>query len=165
MTRYYLLFLLLLLTAAPARAQTPPGASFEVSCDNVRQLRIVRIDPEHWNLSGHTGPFYTLDILLTKTGATVLARVLATAPKRTIVRSIVPWFPEPLSEMRYEKEAVVVTAHGLALPNDDPLFTHFGHDGIGIPIISQQGAFDAARAVLPGPLVPEKVLEEGDAWE
>ncbi|MGE4553616.1 MAG: hypothetical protein AB7D57_10915 [Desulfovibrionaceae bacterium] len=120
-------------------------------------MNIVRLDLEHDYRGCPTGPFFILNIQLTRQGAEALQTALRSAPKRYFFRSDCPY-----DTIFTPNEDIVVTAHGVPLPNDDPAITGHTSTSINIPIIRWEDAFDAARAICPA-LTPDKVLEDGEA--
>jgi hypothetical protein len=141
-----LVFLLLILLPGVAFAQP----SFDVSCENVVQITITRIKDTYWNVESYQGHFHVLDLTLKPEAARKFVKLRMATPTICV---------HYRGEDCYTKD-IVITANGKPLRNDAPVMTGFSDQGPAIPIIREEDAFDAARAVCPA-LVPEKVLTDG----
>lgn len=143
-------FLFLFLLPVPAVAQS---AEYDLSCENVAKITIIRGEGKHWNVDSPDGYFYVVGFDLTEAAAPAYREVRNTAPRKLVLDDGI-WFRRP---------DLVVTAHGVPLRNDTPAQTAFVEDGINIGIVREEDAFEAARMVCPE-LVPDKVLIDG-RWE
>lgn len=144
-----LLLFLLLLVPSISTAQ----AIYDLSCESVARIRIVRINDTYWNVESYQGHFHVVDFELKPDAAKVYWKLLKAA--RTF------HIPRKVQDMNIEK--LSITANSGPLQNDAPELTGFADHGITITIIREQDAFDAARSVCPA-LVPRKVLLDGQ-WE
>ena len=141
------ILLLLLLLPFPAFAQP---AEYDLSCQNVDKIVIVRVEAKYWHVNSPNGYFHVVGFDLTKKAAPAYREVRNTAPDKFYLIGWV-WIPRP---------DLVVTARGVPLRNDTPEHTGYAEEGIDIGIIREEDAFEAARMVCPG-LVPDKVLIDG----
>ncbi|MBG0777755.1 MAG: hypothetical protein H0S85_15125 [Desulfovibrionaceae bacterium] len=126
---------------------------YDVSCGNIGKIRIVRIAATHWNIESYQGSFHVLALELKKSAAKEFVKLRKAAP---IVQHQYRGEVIPVEDIR-------ITANGRPLRDDAPALTGFADQGINIPIIREEDAFAAARAVCPA-LVPDKVLIDGH-WE
>lgn len=113
----------------------------------------MRAKSAGWQIDSPDGIFHALDLELKPEAVKGFGRLIRTAP---LVR-------RPYMGRNLLKEDITMTASGKPLRNDAPAMTGLSEDAVTIPIIREQDAFDAARAVCPA-LVPAKVLEDGK-WE
>lgn len=144
-----ILLLLLLLLPAPSFSQ----GIYDLSCDNVSRIRIVRIEAEHWNVRSDKGHFHAVHFHLKPNMTEEFSKLVNLAHSIFIDRKGVGHVGNKL----------ILTANGTPLRNDAPELEGLGNDGVAIVITREQDAFDTARAVCPA-LVPRKVLIDGQ-WE
>ena len=140
------ILLLMVLSSSLAVAQS----EYDLSCDNVARIIIVRVEAENWNVISPDGYFYGVAFDLTEAAASAYREVRDSAPNKPFLKEGV-WINRP---------DLIVTAHGAPLQNDEPENTAFAEESIVIGIIREEDAFAAARLVCPE-LVPDKVVIDG----
>jgi len=146
------LLLLLLLLLLPALARAEPVV-FDLSCDNVSEMLIVRNRDKYWpalhSKSGYNGYYHILFLELEPAAAEKVVRMERTAPELCRPKG---------GGVRFCWEDMVFTANGKPLRNDQPEATGVYNTGISIIIVREHHAFEAARAICPD-LVPDTVQD------
>ena len=146
LTMRKLVFLILLLLPGAAFAQP----SYDLSCENVSKIIIVKVKDTHWNVDSYQGHFHVLDLTLTPEAAREAVKLRDATPREHI----------RYRGEDYYKPHILITVQGIPLQKDVPALSGIADHGAVITIIREEDAFDAARAVCPA-LVPEKVLIDG----
>lgn len=145
MTRLPLLLILLLLPAV-ALAQT----TYDLSCDNVAKIRIVRVTAAGWQVDSPDGFFHVL-VMELKPHATEEFGKRVKASRTIVIHN---------NGKGSAQAKLTITANGNPLRNDEPRLLGLDDQGVLVAIIHAQDAFDNARSVCPA-LVPAKVLIDG----
>lgn len=138
--------LLCLILPLPAFAQH----TYDVSCQNVSRIRVIRVQDTNWCFKTATGVFHSLWLDIKSDYQKEYRAAHKSAPHVSMT----------CDDEQFLKEDFVITAHGTPLQNDIPEMAGYATEGFGLIIIDEQDAFDAARAVCPA-LVPDKVLIDG----
>lgn len=149
MKPFLLPLLALLLLPAAAWAQH----EFPLPCDNVRKILIIRVDATHWNIPSDKGYFHCLFLKLAEPAAEELQAMVDAKPQ-AIITAGDGLFPADIT----------VTAHGVPLQSAAPEWDFLGKDGIALPMVREEDAFQAARQICPA-LVPKKVLLDEAPWQ
>lgn len=141
-----LLLLLFILVPATVLAQT----TYDLSCDNVARMRIVRVTAEGWQIDSPDGFFHVLAVEL-KPHMTEEFGELVKASRKISIHN---------NGKGSAQTKLTITANGKPLRNDEPRLLGLDDQGVLVAIINEQDAFDAARSVCPA-LVPTKILIDG----
>lgn len=134
--KHHLLFLLLLLVPATALAQQP---SYDLSCEDVKKVLIVRMPDGLLDIHSPQGFFYFVSFR-TRPERKEQLQQLVNAARRL--------HKDEHGKLHYWT-ALTVTANGKPLQNDVPGLNGNGGGNIGIFLFNEQDASDAARAVCP----------------
>jgi len=140
-----LLFLLLLLPSAALADST-----FNISCKNIASIHIMRISGAKFTSQSYPGTFHVVYFKL-KLSATEEFRRLVKASRSVFIHS---------NGIDSDREKLIITANGKPLRNDVPDCDAHEEGEVGIMILREQDAFDAARTVCPA-LVPTEVITYG----
>lgn len=130
-----LLFLLLLLVPASASAQ----AAYDLSCEDVKKIIIVRMDDSGMDLHSPQGFIYGVSFRTKPEKKEELQRLVNSSRRHTRDEQGVDHY----------WTALKVTANGKPLQNDAPEIDFNGGGNIGAILFKEQDAYDAARAVCP----------------
>lgn len=142
----FLVLLLLLLVPSTAFADS----TFDISCENVKGIYIVRNNDSRLIRKSYPGPFHVVRFVL-KSNAAKEFMMLVKASRSYSIHS---------NGIDYDSEKLTITASGKPLRNDEPEVDAHGEGEVGTVILREQDAFDAARSVCPA-LVPAKLLIDG----
>jgi hypothetical protein len=126
---------------------------YDVSCDNIARIRIVRLKASDWKMESYGGYFHLLVLDLKPAAAKAFARLLNATPTIDL----------QFKGVHYRPKNLILMANGNPLLDDIPGMTGMSEQGILITRFYKEDAFDAARAVCPA-LVPATVLTDGQ-WE
>ncbi|GAB6126429.1 hypothetical protein [Humidesulfovibrio idahonensis] len=130
-----LLFLLLLLPPANALAQP----TYDLSCENVKKVLIVRM-PNGWlDIHNPQGFIYSVSFRTRPERKEELQRLVNSARRHR---------KDINGELHYWT-ALTVTANGKPLQNDVPGLDGNGGGNIGTVLFNEQDALNAARSVCP----------------
>lgn len=143
--RYILIFLLLLL---PATANA--DLAFDISCENVERVSITRISGAKHTSDSYPSTFHTVYFELKQSAVEEFSK-LVKASRSIIVRR---------DGSGYDRAKLTITANGKPLRNYVRECDSHGEGTVGIMIIREQDALDAARAVCPA-LVPTGLTTYG----
>lgn len=142
-----LLFLFLLLVPTTAFAQT---TTYDLSCENVASIRIVRVTAAGWQVDSPDGFFHVL-VMELKPHATDEFGKRVKASRTIVIHN---------NSKDSVQTKLTITANSNPLRNDEPRLLGLDDQEVLVAIIHLQDAFDAARSVCPA-LVPAKVLIDG----
>ncbi len=138
----YIFFFLLLLLPATANADS----SFDISCENVERVSITRISGAKHTSESYPSTFHTVYFELKQSAVEEFSK-LVNASRSITVRK---------DGSGYDRTQLTITANGKPLRNDVPECDSHGEGTVGIMIIREQDAFNAARSVCPA-LTPTTV--------
>lgn len=141
-----LLFLLLILVPATVLAQT----TYDLSCDNIAHMHIVRVKAAGWQIDSPDGFFHVLAVELKPHMTEEFGELVKASRKINILNN----------GKGSAQTKLTITANCKPLRNDEPRLLGLDDRGVLVAIIQEQDAFDAARSVCPA-LVPAKVLIDG----
>jgi hypothetical protein len=134
MTRLPLLLILLLLPA-PAFAQP----AYDLTCEDVKKVLIVRMEDSWMHIHSPQGFIYTVSFRTRAERKEELQQLVNSSRRhRRDESGIIHYW-----------NALKVTANGKPLQNDVPDIDFNGGGNIGTILFNEQDAFDAARAVWP----------------
>lgn len=140
--------LLLLLILLPSTALA--DSTFDISCGNVRKIYIVQNNDSRLIRRAYPSPFHVVRFVLDSNDAKTFM-TLVKASRSIFIHS---------NGIDSDREKLTITAKGTPLRNDEPDVDAHGEGEVGIVILWEQDAFDAARAVCPA-LVPTGLTTYG----
>ena len=143
--KYTILLLLQLLPSAALADST-----FDISCEDVASIHIMRIRGAKYTSESYPGTFHVVYFEL-KPSATEEFRRLVKASRSVFIHS---------NGIDSDRERLTITANGKPLRNDVPDCDAHEEGEVGIMIIREQDALDAARSVCPA-LVPTGMTTYG----
>jgi hypothetical protein len=136
-----LCFLLLLLLPSKAVSQT----KYDLSCENVANIRIMHIIDTPWDAKSESSHFYVVRIDLKPNATDLFGR---------LVREANTIFIDKNGGGHAERE-LLFTANGALLKTDTPDFIGFDERGVTLGTTREQEAIDTARSVCPA-LTPQR---------
>ncbi|MDO9631346.1 MAG: hypothetical protein Q7I92_05540 [Humidesulfovibrio sp.] len=137
----YILLLLLLLLPSKAVSQT----KYDLSCENVANIRIMHIKDTPWDAKSESGHFYVVRIDLKPSATELFGRLVKDASTIFIDKNGVGHAERELS----------FTANGALLITDTPYLTGFDKYGVTLGTSREQEAVDTAWSVCPA-LTPQR---------
>lgn len=146
MRMQYIFFFLLLLLPATAIADS----SFDISCENVERITITRISGAKHSSESYPSTFHIVYFGLKPSAAEEFGTLVKTSRSIFIHRD----------GTGYDRDKLTITANGKPLLNDVPECDAHEEGMVGIMIIQEQDAFDAAYSVCPA-LTPTKMITYG----
>lgn len=131
-------------------AVAPHSLSFDLSCENVEKISITRISGAKHTSDSYPSTFHTVYFELKHSAVEEFSKLIK-ASRSVIVRR---------DGSGYDRTKLTITANGKPLRNDVRECDSHGKGTVGITIIREQDALDAARTVCPA-LVPTGMTTYG----
>ncbi|HWR03381.1 MAG TPA: hypothetical protein VN419_05120 [Humidesulfovibrio sp.] len=141
-----LLLLILLIVPSAALAEL----TFDISCKNVERISITRISGAKHSSESYPSTFHIVYFGLKHSAMEKFSK-LAKASRSFLIRQ---------DGTGYDRAKLTITANGTPLHSDVPECDAHEDGEVGIMIIREQDAFDAARAVCPA-LTPAEMTTYG----
>jgi len=124
-------------------------AKYEVSCEKIKEISITYYKDIYLPVKTKRGHLYFLSLDLKTEAALDYLKTLWGSPK----------VGKRIGDQYSYDHFLVITANGKPIRNDIPELSSFMSNRISLPMLREEDAFAAARAVCPE-LVPDKVVND-----